>query len=47
MIGVCWERGRERIISAVSKPSIIGMFTSSRITAKSCCSSARSASRPE
>src|ERR1044071_5267784 len=47
MIGVCWERGRERISSAVSKPSIIGMFTSRRMTAKSCCSSARRASRPE
>ena len=47
MIGVRCERSRERIISAVSNPSIPGMFTSSRMTAKSCCRSARSASRPE
>ena len=33
--------------SAVSKPSMPGMFTSSRITAKSCSSTWRSASWPE
>ena len=47
MIGVCCERGRVRIISAVSKPSMTGMFTSRRMTAKSWRSSARRASRPE
>ena len=35
MIGVCSERFRSRMRAAVSKPSISGMFASSRITAKS------------
>jgi hypothetical protein len=35
MIGVVSERWRCRMSAAVSKPSITGMFTSSRITAKS------------
>ena len=47
MIGVCAERWRSRISAAVSKPSMPGMLTSSRMTAKSCSRSWRSASRPE
>ena len=47
MIGVVSERGRCRISAAVSKPSIPGMFTSSRMTAKSCLSRQRNASLPE
>ena len=37
MMGTCCRRGRCRIIAAVSKPSMSGMLTSSRITAKSRC----------
>ena len=47
MIGVCAVWRRLRIIAAVSKPSMPGMFTSSRMTAKSRSSRTRSASRPE
>src|SRR5689334_22771507 len=47
MIGVCSERARRRIIAAVSKPSMPGMRTSSRITAKSRWRSSRSAALPE
>src|SRR6266516_2856576 len=47
MIGVCSQRGRVRMSAAVSKPSMIGMLTSSRMTAKSPWRSARSASFPE
>src|SRR5947209_4356369 len=47
MIGVRRERSRLRIRRAVSKPSIPGMRTSSRITAKSFFSARRSASSPD
>jgi hypothetical protein len=47
MIGVCSQRFRSRMSAAVAKPSITGMSTSSRITAKSSFIKARSASRPE
>src|ERR1700704_3084530 len=47
MIGVVSERRRCRMRAAVSKPSIPGMFTSSRMTAKSCLSRQRSASFPD
>ena len=47
MIGVCAERLRLRISAAVSKPSMPGMLTSSRITAKSRSSTCLSASSPE
>src|SRR5687768_16820218 len=47
MIGVWAERFRLRIRAAVSKPSMSGMFTSSRMTAKSCLSTCLSASAPE
>src|SRR5678815_1057465 len=47
MIGVSLERSRERIRRAVSKPSMPGMRTSSRITAKSFFSARRSASSPD
>src|SRR4051794_37338182 len=47
MIGVCSERFRSRISAAVSKPSISGMLTSSKMTAKSSLSRQRNASRPE
>jgi hypothetical protein len=47
MIGVSRERSRLRISRAVSKPSMPGMRTSSRITAKSFFSARRSASSPE
>ena len=41
MIGVCAERLYWRISAAVSKPSMSGMLTSSRITANSCFSTSR------
>src|SRR5438270_4849970 len=47
MIGVCSEALRWRSRAAVSKPSMSAIRTSSRISAKSCLSSIRSASRPE
>src|SRR5436853_1658804 len=47
MIGVSRERSRLRIRRAVSKPSMPGMRTSSRITAKSFFSARRSASSPD
>ena len=47
MIGVCAERLYLRIRLAVSKPSMSGMLTSSRITANSRCSTSRKASVPE
>src|SRR6185369_6441146 len=47
MIGVWRERSRPRIIFAVSKPSMPGMRTSSRITAKSFLSASLSASSPD
>jgi hypothetical protein len=47
MMGVSLERSRPRIIFAVSKPSMPGMRTSSRITAKSFFSTRRSASSPD
>src|SRR6185436_6814743 len=47
MIGVWEDLRRERMSSAVSSPSIPGMFTSSRITAQSLSRSHRSASSPE
>src|SRR5258705_11741889 len=47
MIGVCADLRRERMSSAVSRPSMPGMFTSSRITAHSLSRSQRSASSPE
>src|SRR5919198_4953786 len=47
MIGVSRERSRLLIMRAVSKPSMPGMRTSSRITAKSFFSARRSASSPD
>src|SRR5437870_1974394 len=47
MIGTCWLLLRWRMRLAVSKPSIPGMFTSSRMTANSWFRTWRSASRPE
>src|SRR3954464_475652 len=47
MIGVRRERSRPRMRRAVSKPSMPGMRTSSRITAKSFLSARRSASSPD
>src|SRR3954471_20105583 len=47
MIGVNRERSRLRMSRAVSKPSMPGMRTSSRITAKSFFSARRSASSPD
>ena len=47
MRGVSSERGRWRISCAVSKPSMIGILTSSSTTANSLRSSCRSASAPE
>src|SRR5574341_2462482 len=47
MIGVSVERSRERMRRAVSKPSMPGMRTSSRMTAKSFFSARRSASSPD
>src|SRR3954464_14561584 len=47
MMGVCEVFRRERMSSAVSRPSMPGMLTSSRITAHSLSSSQRSASSPE
>src|ERR1700688_1899457 len=47
MIGVRSELLRWRTSAAVSKPSMIGILTSSRMTAHSCSSSRRNASRPE
>src|SRR4051812_34858486 len=47
MIGVCDVFRRERISSAVSRPSMPGMLTSRRITAHSLSSSQRNASSPE
>src|SRR6266571_841649 len=47
MIGVCRLRSRSRISSAVRNPSISGIWMSSRIRAKSCASSSRSASWPD
>jgi hypothetical protein len=43
MIGVRSERGRFRMSEAVSKPSMPGMETSRRMTAKSCFNNWRSA----
>ena len=47
MIGIERVRSRALISRAVSKPSSPGIWTSSRIAAKSSCSSALSASSPE
>src|SRR5678815_4054339 len=47
MIGVCAERLYCRISFAVSRPSMSGMLTSSRITANSRCRISFSASDPE
>ena len=47
MIGVSSDCWRVRISAAVSKPSMIGMRTSSRMTAKSCAITQRSASSPD
>src|SRR4051812_44501341 len=47
MIGVCADLRRERMSSAVSRPSMPGMFTSSRITAHSLSRSQRKASTPD
>src|SRR4051794_7519241 len=47
MIGVSRERSRLRMMRAVSKPSMPGMRTSSRITAKSFLSARRNASSPD
>src|SRR2546422_4693606 len=47
MIGTCADRLRPRISAAVSRPSSPGMLTSSRITAKSCCSTRFNACSPE
>ena len=47
MIGVCAVFVCWRINSAVSMPSMSGMFTSSRMTATSRRSSSRNASAPE
>src|SRR5215510_410157 len=47
MIGVCAERLYWRISFAVSRPSMSGMLTSSRITANSRCRLSVSASDPE
>src|SRR5713101_2383726 len=47
MIGVTRERARSRISFAVSKPSMRGIRTSSRITARSWLSAQRRASSPE
>jgi hypothetical protein len=47
MIGVVRLRSRPRMNLAVSKPSMPGIWTSSRTTAKSSSSSALSASSPE
>ena len=47
MIGVCRERSRWRISAAVSNPSMPGIWTSSRMTAKSWSSSRLSASAPD
>ena len=46
MIGVCRERSRWRMNFAVSNPSMPGICTSSRMTAKSWASSFFSASGP-
>src|SRR5262249_54786192 len=47
IIGVCADFLRPRIRAAVSKPSMPGMFTSSRMTANSLSRTCRSASWPE
>ena len=47
MIGVCCERSRSRISAAVSKPSMPGIWTSIRMTAKSSSRMRSSASSPE
>src|SRR5712692_4581292 len=47
MMGMCRSLDRWRMIVAVSNPSMSGMLTSSRSTAKSRSSSCRSASAPE
>src|ERR1043165_8615390 len=47
MMGVTVERGRLRMASAISKPLMPGMCTSSSITANSRCSRRRRASWPE
>ena len=47
MIGVCCERSRSRIRAAVSKPSMPGIWTSIRITAKSSSRTRIRASSPE
>src|SRR5207248_3020692 len=47
MIGVCAERARLRISAAVSRPSMPGMLTSRRITAKSRSSTCFNACSPE
>src|SRR5258706_3111348 len=47
MIGVCRLRSRSRISAAVWNPSSSGIWMSSRMRAKSCASSCRSASWPD
>ena len=47
MMGMWAERLRPRIIAAVSSPSIPGMLTSRRMTAKSFLSTSRNASSPD
>ena len=47
MIGVISDCRRWRISAAVSNPSMIGMRTSSRMTAKSWAMTQRSAATPE
>src|SRR5438477_805526 len=47
IMGVCADFLYWRISFAVSRPSMSGMLTSSRITANSRCSTSRSASEPE
>src|SRR6266853_5514332 len=47
MMGVCRLRSRSRISAAVWNPSSSGIWMSSRMSAKSCASSCRSASWPD
>src|SRR6266850_4183794 len=47
MMGVCRLRSRSRISAAVWNPSSPGIWMSSRMRAKSCASSCRSASSPD
>ena len=46
-MGVSLDCSRSRIMAAVSKPSMSGILTSSRIAAKSCSRQARRASLPD